>query len=127
MFADPQELFRFLATPGIEESNLLFAFDTVVFVTWKYAKREENMLFLRHTNEVVGAYVTTGARLKLYDYLNALKEKAIYFDKDSVIYVQRCGQTPAVTWAYRLGDMTNEFGSGEYIEEFESGGPKNYA
>ena len=66
MIADPQELFRFLATPGIEVTNLLFAGDEVVWVTWKYMEEEENMPVLRHTNEVIGAYVTTGARLKLY-------------------------------------------------------------
>jgi hypothetical protein len=42
---------------------------------------------LRHTNEVIGAYVTTGARLKLYTYLDSLEERAIYCDIDSVIYV----------------------------------------
>lgn len=35
MKADPQELFRFLATPGIEVTNVLFAGDEVVWVRWK--------------------------------------------------------------------------------------------
>jgi hypothetical protein len=30
MIADPQELFRFLATPGLDVTNLLFAGDEVV-------------------------------------------------------------------------------------------------
>jgi hypothetical protein len=62
MMADPQELFRFLATPCVEVTKLLFAGDEVLWITWKYV--EENMPVLRHTNEVIGAYVTTGARLK---------------------------------------------------------------
>jgi hypothetical protein len=65
MIADPQELFRFLAMPGREVTYLLFAGDDVVWVIWKYVKEEENMPVLRHTNEVIFAYVTTGARLKL--------------------------------------------------------------
>ena len=91
VIADPQELFRFLATPGIEVTNLLFAGDEVVWITWKYMEEEENMLVLRHTNEVIGAYVTTGARVKLYTYLDSLKERAIYCDTHSVMCIQKCG------------------------------------
>jgi hypothetical protein len=58
MIADPQELYRFLATPGTEVTNLLFAGNEVVWVTWRYVEEEENMPVLRHTNEVIGAYVT---------------------------------------------------------------------
>ena len=47
--------------------------------------RKESMPVLRYTNEVIGAYVTTGVRLKLYIYVYALKERAIYSDTDSVI------------------------------------------
>jgi len=46
MTADPLELFRFLATPGVEVTNLVFAGDEVVWVTWKYV--EEIMSILRH-------------------------------------------------------------------------------
>jgi hypothetical protein len=63
----------------------------VVWVTWKYAEGEENMPDLRHTNEVVGAYITTGARLKLYGYLDGLKERAINCDTDSVIHYRGAG------------------------------------
>ena len=127
MISDPQELFRFLATPEIEVNNLLFAGDEVVWVTWKYVEEEQNMPVLRHTNEVIGAYVTTGARLKLYTYLDSLRERVLYCDTDSVIFMQNCGEPPTVTCGDKLGDMTNELGSDEYIREFVSGGPKNYA
>jgi len=46
MTADPLELFRFLATPGFEVTNLVFAGDEVVWVMWKYV--EEIMSILRH-------------------------------------------------------------------------------
>lgn len=35
------------------------------------------MPVLCHTNEVIDAYAMNGARLKLYSYLDALKERAI--------------------------------------------------
>jgi hypothetical protein len=89
---------------------------------------EEKMIpSLRHTNEVTGAYVTTGTRLKLYTYLDILQEKAPYIDTDSVFYIQGREETQLVEWEDRLGDMTNELQPGEYIEEFVRDGPKNYA
>ena len=127
MIADPQEIFRFLATPGIDVTNPMFAGDEVVWVSWKYMEEKENMPVLRHTNEVIGAYVTTGARLKLYTYLDSLKERAIHCDTDSVIYIQKCGAPPTVTYGDKLGEITNELGSDEYIKQFVSGSPKNYA
>jgi hypothetical protein len=75
MIDDPQELFRFLATPGIDLTNLLFAGDEVVRVTWKYLELEEDGAALRHTNGTIGAYVTTAAHLKLNTYLDLLKER----------------------------------------------------
>jgi hypothetical protein len=41
MIADPQELFRFFATPGIELSNRLSAADEVVLIEWKYAEERK--------------------------------------------------------------------------------------
>jgi hypothetical protein len=59
--------------------------------------------------------------------MDTLKERTIYSDTDSVIYIQKCGQPPAVTCGDKLGDMSNWLGLDEYIEEFVSGGPKNYS
>jgi len=43
---------------------------------------------LRHTNEMIGNFVTAGARLRLYGYLDKFKEMALYCDTDSVVYIQ---------------------------------------
>ena len=43
---------------------------------------------LRHTNELIGAYVTAGERIHLYGFLDTLQEKAIYTDTDCVIFIQ---------------------------------------
>jgi hypothetical protein len=40
IIADPQELYRFLATPGIEVTDLLFAGDEVVWVRFRYVEGE---------------------------------------------------------------------------------------
>ena len=75
----------FLATPGIEVANLVFASDDVIWISWKHGV-EEYVPRLRHTNEVIGAYVTAGTRIHLYHYLDRLRENSIYCDTDSVIF-----------------------------------------
>jgi len=58
------ELYRFLAIPGVEITNLAFASDDVVWLSWKLSA-DEYVPNLRHTNEVIGPYVTAGARIHL--------------------------------------------------------------
>jgi hypothetical protein len=79
-------LYRFLATPGVEVTNLAFASDDVEWLSWKVTA-EDNVPHLPNTNEVIGAYVTAGARIHLYSFLDRLQENAIYCDTDSVIFI----------------------------------------
>jgi hypothetical protein len=41
----------------IEVLNMMFARDDVVWISWQYSS-EELVPSLRHTNEVIGAFVT---------------------------------------------------------------------
>ena len=85
---------------------------------------------MKNVNVAVAAYVTTQARLKLYEYLSKLGNSVLCCDTDSVIYIQNVDEPPKVETGYYLGDLPDEleeFGSGSYIQEFVSGGPKNYA
>jgi len=86
--------------PGIEVTNLAFASDDVVWISWKHAA-EEHVPSLRH--EVIKAYVTAGAKIHLYRYLNRLQEKAIYCDTDSVIYIQPRDEPKLIETGDRLG------------------------
>jgi len=84
----------------------------------------------KNVNVAVAAYVTTQARVKLYEYLSKLGDSVLYCDTDSVIYIQNVDEPPKVEAWYYFGDLTDEleeFGSVSYIEGFVSGGPKNYA
>ena len=74
-------------TPGVQVQNMLFANDDVVWISWQYSA-DERVPSLCHTNEVIGAYVTAGAKIHLYGFLDKLQEKAIYTDTDSVIFKQ---------------------------------------
>ena len=81
----------------------------------------------RHTNQTIASFVPAGARLHLYGYLDKLKEHALYCDTDSVIFVQPRDEAALVQTGDCLGAMTSELKPREFICEFFSGGPKNYA
>jgi hypothetical protein len=100
----------------------------VVRVSWKYP--EDNITSGKNVNVAVAAYVTTQARLKLYEYLNRVGQTVLYCDISSVVYVQKTAEPPKVAIGDYLGDLTDEleeYGSGSYIDDFVSSGPKNYA
>jgi hypothetical protein len=105
MITEPQEPYRFLATPGIEVAGLVFASNDVVFASWRYTT-EEIVPNLRHTNEVICAYVTVGARIHLYKFLDRLHQRALYCDTDSVIFIQNDDQPALVETGDCLGLMT---------------------
>ena len=71
IITEPHELYRFLATPGVEVTNLAFASDDVVWLSWKLSA-EENVPYITHINEVIDAYVTAGKRIYLYSFLDRL-------------------------------------------------------
>ena len=120
------ETYTFLATPGVEVESLLFASDSVVWASWRYTA-EEQVPNLRHTNEFVGEYVACGGRMHLYAYLDRRGKQTLYCDKQSAIFVQKKDEPPLIECGNAFGDMTSELKVGEYISEFVSGGPKNYA
>ena len=60
----------------------------------------------------------------LYNKLDYLKEKVLYFDTDSIIYVD--DGTKNVKTGDMLGDMTDEL-SGKGITNFVSTDPKSYS
>ena len=60
----------------------------------------------------------------LYNRLDYLKEKVLYFDTDSIIYVD--DGTKNVKTGDMLGEMTGEC-SGKGITNFVSTGPKSYS
>jgi len=107
IITEPRELYSFLATPDIEVTNLVFASDEVVWLSWRHGA-EEDVPSLRHTNEVIDAYVTAGARIHLYRFLDRLQEKVIFCDTDSVIYIKPKDERSLIETGDKLGDMTSE-------------------
>ena len=75
-------------------------------------------------NVFIASFTTSLARLKLYEALDVLKERVLYYDTDSVIYKTQAGQEKLPLGDY-LGQFTDET-DGDPIVEFCSGGAKNY-
>jgi len=122
----PHELYTFLAPPGVEVTNLVFASEDVVCLSWKLSA-EENVLYLTHTNEVIGAYVTAGVRIHLYIFLDRLQVNASYCDINSIIFIQPSAEAWPIATRDKLGDMQSELKPSDFIIKFASVGPKNYA
>lgn len=81
------------------------------------------------TNIFLASFTTMWARLKLYSVLDILGEDVLYFDTDSVIFkVSSSDLLSKLPIGNYLGELTNEISSeDDFITEFVSGGPKNYA
>ena len=126
-FTQPGPFFECLTDETREILRVEFPTDHVAKVV--HTPEDDFETTLGNTNVVVAAYTTAQARLKLYTYLDFLQDRVLYYDTDSVIYIDREG-APKVKTGNFLGDMTDElscYGEGSYIEEFCSGGSKNYA
>jgi hypothetical protein len=76
-------------------------------------------------NVVLACFTTAHARLHLYETLQPLGKRVLYFDTDSIIYQHDESQfNPTIInslggWTYGL--------SGDHITKYMPGGPKNYA
>jgi len=64
MISNPHKLYRFLAMSGNKVANMTFPSDGIVWASWCFIA-EDKIRSLRHTNKVIGVYLTAGARLQL--------------------------------------------------------------
>ena len=124
MLYEPKQFYELLYSSAFEVCDARLVNDDAVEVQYKNAAEfaEQN----NKVNVVIAAFTTAYARLKLYDLLDLLQERVLYYDTDSVIYVHKPGKPDPPLGNY-LGDLTDELDDGDYITSFVSGGPKNYA
>ena len=69
--------------------------------SWRYTA-EEQIQRLRHSNEDINAFVACGGRMELYSYLDRLGERALYCDKDSVLFVKKESNPPLIEYGVAL-------------------------
>ena len=120
---NPSNLYNYLFDPLFNVSTLRLCTDDILELV--YTHHQDNIEPSCKTNIFVAAFTTCWARLKLYESLHLLQQQVLYYDTDSVIYKWSPG-LPRVPIGDYLGDMTDEL-EGDVIEEFVSGGAKNYS
>ena len=121
MISSPYQLFNILDDPAYEISAVRIRSEDVMELVTTMADEEYERSF--KTNMFIAAFTTSHARLKLYDALDTLKERVLYYDTNSVIYRGKPGQVKLPLGRF-LGQFTDEL-SGDPIVEFVSGGAKN--
>ena len=121
MVYEPKRLFELLYSDEFEVCDARLVNDDMMEVQFRDVEEfaEQN----NKVNVVIAAFTTAYARLKLYDLLDLLQERVLYYDTDSVIYVHKADEADPPLGNY-LGDLTNELNEGDYITSFISGGPK---
>ena len=113
---DPAKLQNLLTSPEIEVSAVLQVNQEILCVRWHF--REEAVQPTTLTNVVIAAFTTAQARLKLFEYIQPLGSRTLYYDIDSIMYVSRPGE-PELPLGSLLGDLTDELaehGTGTYIK-----------
>ena len=123
MLTEPKQFFHYLYSSEFEVTDARLVNDETVEVHYKNNEEFEEQN--NKVNIVIAAFTTAYARLKLYDLLDLLQERILYYDTDSVVFVHEPGKPEPPMGDY-LGDLTDEL-DGDYITTFVSGGPKNYA
>ena len=124
MIYEPSQFYELLYSSAFDVCDARLVNDDAVEVQYKNTAEfvEQN----NKVNVVIAGFTTAYARLKLYDLLDLLQERVLYYYTDSVIYVHKPGKPDPPLGNY-LGDLTDELDNGDYITSFVSGGPKNYA
>ena len=122
-FDDPQAFHQFLDTDSLDVRHVSIINDQMVEVHYQHQK--EDIPVSPNLNIFIACFTTCWARLKLYEALEQLGERVLYYDTDSVIFLEDQGQTNPALGNY-LGDFTSELEKDDHITEFVSGGPKNY-
>ncbi|KAK3107046.1 hypothetical protein FSP39_005868 [Pinctada imbricata] len=135
---EASQLWQKLADDSIVPKDFhLFDDDCLVL---EYCNKKEYTSPTKDANIFIAVFTTAHARLKLYEELERLGERVLYFDTDSIIYVTDVTKQEyvPVTGDF-LGDLTNEVTCKEtkcrnknctsehFITQFVSAGPKNYA
>uniref|UniRef100_A0A914PEI1 DNA-directed DNA polymerase n=1 Tax=Panagrolaimus davidi TaxID=227884 RepID=A0A914PEI1_9BILA len=87
-------------------------------------KKEEFQAEGKTTCLPVACFVTSQARLKLYEFMEQVDGLILYVDTDSIFYVLRHLAIPVEEGIY-LGQMNREYAE-SVILEFICAGPKNY-
>jgi len=81
-FNDPENYYKLITDPAIIINSVVIVSDKMTAVS--YTKENDFVEVMGNTNVVLAAYTTAQARLRLYDYIKHLGERALYFDTGKI-------------------------------------------
>ena len=110
---DVSEFYGILLDDKLGNKNFQFINDDMVQMTYNF--KDQFVDNSNNMNIYIACFTTSHARLMLYDKLDYLNEKVLYFDTDSIIYAD--DNTKNIETGDMLGDMTDEI-SGKGISSF---------
>jgi hypothetical protein len=119
-----EDFFKLISSEEKIITNVSFPTSEIAEIQWE---QEDNFISTSETtNVILAAFTTSHARIALLKILQKLDKNVCYYDTDSVIFIEEKGSNPISTGDF-LGDLTDEIEENNYIVEFVSAGPKNYA
>jgi hypothetical protein len=88
---------------SIEVTSLDFISDNIARTTHR---KGASLIPLSNRNVVIASFVTAYARLELYEVINKLGKSVLYFDTDSIIYIEDVsrGHTLKTVQIFRAND-----------------------
>ncbi|XP_052127745.1 uncharacterized protein LOC113213911 [Frankliniella occidentalis] len=122
------ELARLTEDSTIRISSIIPLDDKLLQVV--YTPHEDMEDSLPTTSLVNAAFTTCHGRIKLYEYLKIVGQRALYHDTDSICFISKPNH-PEPALGEFLGCLTDQlqedFGENSFAKSFISGGPKNYS
>ena len=121
---DINEFYQIVLNDTIDNLNINFINEEMVQMNYSYKDQFVDNSF--NTNIYIACFTTSSARLMLYEKLDYLNEQVLYFDTDSIIYIDSTNGNKIKT-GDMLGELTDELNGKAINNVFVSGGPKNYS
>ena len=121
---DINEFYQVVLDDTIGNLNMNFINEEMVQMSYTYKDQFVDNSY--NTNIYVACFTTSSARIMLYEKLDYLNEQVLYFDTDSIIYIDSPNGNEIKT-GDMLGDLTDELDGESINNTFVSGGPKNYS
>lgn len=124
---DRDQLINLVTDPSFETQSLYTLSSDALLASYKLINEGNHLQ--PNVNVAIAAYTTAHARLHLYEYLDKLQDRVLYYDTDSVFFVEN-GNDSGLALGDYLGDLTDElqeFGEQCYINEVVFTSEKSYA
>ena len=116
------EFYETLLDDKLDSVNFQFINDDMAQMTYNF--KDQFVDNSKNTNIYIACFTTSHTRLMLYNKLDYLKDKVLYFETDSIIYAN--DRTKNIETGDMLVDMTDKL-SGKGVTNFVSTGPKSYS